>query len=45
MFFLTSCSTNSNMSNFNLNDEMTFDEFKIKLENYAENNPYPKIDD
>ena len=29
---------------FNFNEEMTFDEFKIKLEKYSNNSPYPNID-
>ena len=31
--------------NFNFSDEMTFDEFKIKLEDYSKNTSYPNIDD
>ena len=31
--------------NFNFSDEMTFDEFKIKLEEYSKNTSYPNIDD
>ena len=27
----------------NFNEEMTFDEFKIKLEEYSNNSPYPNI--
>ena len=30
--------------NFNFNEEMTFEEFKIKLEEYSNNSPYPNID-
>ena len=30
--------------NFNFSDEMTFDEFKIKLEEYSKNTSYPNID-
>ena len=45
IFFLTSCTTNTKVNNLNFSDEMSFDEFKIKLEEYAKNNPYPKIDD
>ena len=29
---------------FNFNEEMTFEEFKIKLEEYSNNSPYPNID-
>ena len=31
--------------NLNFNEEMTFDEFKIKLKEYSNNSPYPNIDD
>ena len=30
--------------NLNFNEEMTFEEFKIKLEEYSNNSPYPNID-
>ena len=30
---------------YNFSDEMTFDEFKLKLEEYAKNSPYPNPDD
>ena len=30
--------------NFDFSDEMTFDEFKIKLEEYSKNTSYPNID-
>ena len=42
---ITSCSQNKNKSNFEYNQNMSFDEFKIKLEEYAKNNPYPNIND
>ena len=29
---------------FNFNEEMTFEEFKIKLEDYSNKSPYPNID-
>ena len=29
--------------NLNFNEEMTFEEFKIKLEEYSKNSPYPNI--
>ena len=29
---------------FNFNEEMSFEEFKIKLEEYSKNSPYPNID-
>ena len=47
-FLLVSCSTNqsqnkTNISNFNFSENMSFEQFKIKLEEYAKNNPYPNI--
>ena len=50
IFFLTaSCSMNNdklenNFSDINFSDDMTFEEFQSKLEEYAENSPYPNID-
>ena len=43
LFFLTSCSSNMSRNDFNITNEMSFQEFKIKLNEYAENNPYPNI--
>ena len=45
LFLLSSCTTIEKVDSFNFSDNMTFDEFKFELENYAENNPYPNIDD
>ncbi len=44
IFFLASCSSNNIRNNINFSDEMSFEEFKIQLEEYVKNNPYPKID-
>ena len=50
IFFLTtSCSMNNdklenNISDINFSDDITFEEFQNKLEEYAENSPYPNID-
>ena len=46
---LTGCSAQNDKSGKNIldikfSDDMSFDEFKIKLEEYANNNPYPNID-
>ena len=48
-FFTVSCSMNNdklenNFSDINFSDDMTFEEFQNKLEEYAENSPYPNID-
>ena len=44
MFFLISCSTKTSYEKFNFFDtNISFDEFKEKLDEYAKNNPYPNI--
>tara|TARA_A100000164_G_C21351839_1_gene515718 strand:+ start:322 stop:483 length:162 start_codon:yes stop_codon:yes gene_type:complete len=45
LIFLVSCSSNNIRKNFDFSHQMNFEEFKIKLEEYAKNNPYPNIDD
>jgi hypothetical protein len=47
LFFLifVGCSLNKPRSNFDFSNDMSFNEFKIKLNEYSQNNPYPKIDD
>ena len=38
--------TNTNVvSDINFSDDLTLEEFKLKLEEYAKNSPYPNIDD
>ena len=44
-FFITSCSQSSIQNDFSVNNDMSIDEYKIKLEEYAKNNSYPKIDE
>jgi len=49
IFLTASCSMNNdklenNFSDINFSDDMTFEEFKNKLDEYAENSPYPNID-
>ena len=49
-FLLSGClySQNSNInavSDINFSDDLTLEEFKLKLEEYANNSPYPNIDD
>ena len=49
IFLTASCSMNNdklenNFSDINFSDDMTFEEFKNKLKEYAENSPYPNID-
>ena len=45
LFVLSSCSQNSLKHDFNFSRDMNFDDFKIKLKEYAKNNPYPNITD
>ena len=50
LLLLNSCVIKKNEAsneilNFNFNNEMTFDEFKMKLEKYSKNTSYPNIDD
>ena len=33
------------VSDVNFSDDLTLEEFKLKLEEYAKNSPYPNIDD
>ncbi len=47
--FLISCSSNSdktqkNSQELDFSNDLTFEEFKEKLEEYAKNQPYPNID-
>ncbi len=48
ILFLNSCSGNSekvNLQNdFQFNNNLSFEEFKTKLDEYAIKNPYPNID-
>ena len=50
VFFLFSgCSNNQteikdNFADINFSNDLSFEEFKIKLEDYAKNSPYPNID-
>ena len=44
IFFLASCSSYNVKNDINFTDDMSFDEFKTKLEEYSKNNPYPNID-
>ena len=46
---LTGCTSNENIkndniTNLNFSDNLSLEEFKIKLKVYSENNSYPNID-
>ena len=46
-FLLTCCSSSknisSNVSKIEFSNNLSFEEFRIRLEKYANNNPYPNI--
>ena len=44
ILILSSCSTEPSIKNqLNFSDDMSFNEFKRKLQEYSKNNPYPNI--
>ena len=48
-FLLSGCSyiqtsDKNNLSDMKFSDDLSFEEFKIKLEEYGDNSPYPDID-
>ena len=45
LLFLCSCTQNITQKDFDFSNKMNFDEFIIKLNEYAKNSPYPNIDD
>ncbi len=50
IFLLTSCSLNTEndkklSSDLNFSDQLSIEEFKVKLQQYAINNKYPNIKD
>ena len=50
LFLFSGCSTNqsqntNNYSTLEFSDNLTIEEFMIKLDEYANNSPYPNIDD
>ena len=48
-FFFVSCNQlhdkDKSKYNFEFKDDLSFEEFKITLEQYANEKPYPKIDE
>ena len=49
IIFITGCTSNknelrNNSSNTKFSDDLSMDEFKNKLNEYAQTNPYPNID-
>lgn len=45
IFFLVSCVSSSTKNELNFSDEMTFEQFKLKLNEYVKNNPYPDVNE
>ena len=49
IFFLTSCSAqvekNLSQKSYDFSQDITFEEFKLKLNEYSKKSPYPKIDE
>ena len=47
LIFLISCSTNRDnkyITKFDFSDQLSLEQFILKLNEYAENSPYPNID-
>ena len=44
LFLITSCAQNNIDSDFNFTKDMSLEEFKVKLEEYANKSSYPNID-
>ena len=48
ILFFYSCSqsniNNDSIYNLDFSNDMSLSEFKMKLENYSKNKPYPKLD-
>ena len=45
IFFLVSCAPSSTKNELNFSDEMTFEQFKLKLNEYVKNNTYHNINE
>ena len=45
LFFLTACSSTISRNDFNFTEDMSIDQFELKINEYGNNNPYPNIDD
>ena len=40
-----SCSSPVTRNDIKFSDDITFEDFRVQLEEYSRNNPYPNIDD
>ena len=45
LFFFVSCASSSKKNELTFSDEMTFEQFKLKLNEYVKNNPYPDVNE
>tara|TARA_Y100000389_G_scaffold196524_1_gene229581 strand:+ start:372 stop:533 length:162 start_codon:yes stop_codon:yes gene_type:complete len=45
ILFLASCTTKTVNNNLDFSNELSLEEFKIKLNEYAKNSSYPNIDE
>ena len=45
MILSYSCSSPVTKNDIKFSDDITFEEFRLKLEEYSRSNPYPNIDD
>ena len=45
MILSYSCSSPVTRNDVKFSDDITFEDFRVQLEEYSRNNPYPNIDD
>jgi hypothetical protein len=45
LFFFVSCASSPKKNELTFSDEMTFEQFKLKLNEYVKNNPYPDVNE
>ena len=45
IILFTSCSSITTRNNFEIRDNMSIEEFRLKLIEYSNTNPYPNIND
>ena len=45
LFFFVSCTSSSKKNELTFSGEMTFEQFKLKLNEYVKNNPYPDVNE
>ena len=45
MILSYSCSSPATRNDVKFSDDITFEDFRVQLEEYSRNNPYPNIDD